>query len=165
MSLDELTIKKENGKPVSKGEILDLFDNVKDMSYMFNGCSSLKSLNLSSFNTNNVKDMEYLLVCCSSLKLLDLSLFNESNIIDIKSDLSNYGGNFISFKPYIENNNLHNSLLTITENSTYRFYSLTDIGNCIDSDSRVKVILLIRKEIIYMKEKQKIVFLLPIIFI
>ena len=61
------------------------------MSYMFSGCSSLKSLNLSSFNTNNVKDMECLFVRCSSLQLLDLSLFNESNIIDIKSDLSNYG--------------------------------------------------------------------------
>ena len=27
--------------------------NVKDMSYMFNECSSLISLNLSNFNTNN----------------------------------------------------------------------------------------------------------------
>ena len=33
-------------------------NNVNNMSYMFNKCSSLTSLNLSNFNTNNVKDMK-----------------------------------------------------------------------------------------------------------
>ena len=31
--------------------------NVENMSYNFNGCTSLNSLKLSNFNTNNVKDM------------------------------------------------------------------------------------------------------------
>ena len=32
-------------------------DNITDMSYMFDGCSSLKELNLNNFNTNNVTNM------------------------------------------------------------------------------------------------------------
>ena len=32
-------------------------NNITNMSYMFFGCSSLKELNLTNFNTNNVTDM------------------------------------------------------------------------------------------------------------
>ena len=32
---------------------------------MFSGCSSLKELNLSNFNTNNVTDMSYMFYGCS----------------------------------------------------------------------------------------------------
>ena len=35
------------------------------MGYMFYGCSSLKKLNLSNFNTNNVTDMDYMFSECS----------------------------------------------------------------------------------------------------
>ena len=50
---------------------------------MFNGCSSLKELNLSNFNTNNVTDMEYMFYVCSSLKELNLSNFNTNNVINM----------------------------------------------------------------------------------
>ena len=33
--------------------------NIIDMSEMFDGCLSLKELNLSNFNTNNVNDMNF----------------------------------------------------------------------------------------------------------
>ena len=33
---------------------------------MFNGCSSLKELNLNNFNTNNVEDMEFMFNGCSN---------------------------------------------------------------------------------------------------
>ena len=36
--------------------------------YMFYGCSSLKSIDLSSFNTNNVNNMSFMFDGCSSLK-------------------------------------------------------------------------------------------------
>ena len=52
---------------------------IKKMSYMFNQCSSLTSLNLSNFNTNNVQDMSYMFQLCSSLTSLNLSNFNTSN--------------------------------------------------------------------------------------
>jgi surface protein len=35
---------------------------------MFNGCSSLISIDLSSFNTTNVNNMGYMFYGCSSLK-------------------------------------------------------------------------------------------------
>ena len=39
------------------------------MSYMFNECSSLTSLNLFNFNNNNVKDMKGIFYKCFSLRL------------------------------------------------------------------------------------------------
>ena len=48
------------------------------MSYMFNECTSLISLNLFNFNNNNVKDM----FCdCSSLTSLNLSNFKNNILI------------------------------------------------------------------------------------
>ena len=43
---------------------------------MFYGCSSLKTLNLSNFNTYNVTNMIYMFAKCSSLTELNLSNFN-----------------------------------------------------------------------------------------
>ena len=53
---------------------------VTDMSYMFNRCSGLTSLDLSGFNTSNVTDMDSMFYMCSSLTSLDLSDFNTSNV-------------------------------------------------------------------------------------
>ena len=54
--------------------------NVINMSDMFHGCSSLKNIDLSNFNTQNVTDMSYMFCGCSSLKNIDLSNFNTQNI-------------------------------------------------------------------------------------
>ena len=55
------------------------------MSYMFSHCSSLKSINLSSFNTTNVNNMYRMFEFCSSLELIDLSSFNTTNINNMKT--------------------------------------------------------------------------------
>ena len=47
---------------------------------MFRGCSSLESLDLSSFDTTNLIDATAMFFRCSSLKLLDLSLFDTTNL-------------------------------------------------------------------------------------
>ena len=54
------------------------------MSNMFSGCSSLKELNLSNFNTHNVTDMGYMFYGCSSLLELNISNFNFNNITNIE---------------------------------------------------------------------------------
>lgn len=54
--------------------------NVTDMRYMFRGCSSLASLDLSSFNTSSVTNMSDMFYRCSSLTSLDLSSFNTYNV-------------------------------------------------------------------------------------
>ena len=46
---------------------------ITDMRCMFDGCSSLKELNLLKFNTDNVKNMSLMFYGCSSLKELNLS--------------------------------------------------------------------------------------------
>ena len=51
---------------------------------MFYNCSSLKSIDLSSFNTTNVNNMEWMFDGCSSLKSLDLSSFNTTNVKDMR---------------------------------------------------------------------------------
>ena len=53
--------------------------NANDMSFMFRGCSSLKSVDLSSFNTNNVKNMECMFYGCSSLKRENIKINNKDD--------------------------------------------------------------------------------------
>ena len=57
-------------------------DNVIDMCGMFNGCSSLTSLpDISKWNTNKVISMSYIFNGCSSLSSLpDISKWNIDNI-------------------------------------------------------------------------------------
>ena len=54
--------------------------NINNMSFMFYKCCSLKSINLSSFNTTNLNDMNSMFSCCFSLKSIDLSSFNTTNV-------------------------------------------------------------------------------------
>ena len=58
-------------------------EKVTDMSYMFNNCRKLSSLDLSKFNTENVTDMSYMFSCCWGLSSLDLSKFNTENVTNM----------------------------------------------------------------------------------
>jgi surface protein len=55
------------------------------MKYMFLGCSSLTSLDLSNFNTSSVTDMYGMFYNCYNLTSLDLSNFDTSKVTDMKS--------------------------------------------------------------------------------
>jgi len=61
---------------------LSLFNTtcVNNMICMFSGCSSLKSIDLSSFNTTNFKDLSWMFSGCISLESIDLSSFNTANV-------------------------------------------------------------------------------------
>ena len=56
---------------------------VKDMSWMFYGCSALTALDLKNFNTKNVTDMSRMFAKCRALTSLDLKNFNTQNVIDM----------------------------------------------------------------------------------
>ena len=56
---------------------------VTDMRGLFAGCKNLRSLNVSSFNTSNVQHMDAMFKGCSSLTSLDLSNFNTSNVVSM----------------------------------------------------------------------------------
>ena len=55
-------------------------DLVTDMSYMFNECKSLTSLDVSKFNTEKVTKMSEMFWGCKSLTSLDFSNFNTANV-------------------------------------------------------------------------------------
>ena len=53
------------------------------MSYLFNECYSLSSLELSNFNIINTENINYMFRQYSSLSSLNLSNFNTINVKDI----------------------------------------------------------------------------------
>ena len=57
--------------------------NVTNMDSMFYGCSSLTSLDLSTWHTSNVTCMNYMFYNCSSLTSLDVSKFDTSKVTDM----------------------------------------------------------------------------------
>ena len=54
--------------------------NVTNMNGMFSNCSSLEEINFSSFDTSKAVHMGYMFWNCTSLKSIDLSSFNTSNV-------------------------------------------------------------------------------------
>ena len=59
--------------------------NVTNMSWMFHKCSLLTDLNLSSFNTKSAVEISGMFSSCSSLTSLNLSSFNTINIVGMNS--------------------------------------------------------------------------------
>ena len=54
------------------------------MGWMFCGCSSLKSLDISHFNIDKVEDISWMFSGCSSLTNLSLFKFEKNKSIDMK---------------------------------------------------------------------------------
>ena len=100
---------------------LESFDtsNVTDMSYMFYNCSSLKKINLSSLNTSEVINMSFMFYNCSLLKSLNLLSFNTNKVTDMLSMFENCSSldelNFSSF-------NTHN-----VKDMSYMFYGCSSL--------------------------------------
>ena len=67
-------------------------DNVTVMYYMFYGCSSLTSLDLSHFNTSKVMFMDGMFGGCSGLTSLKVSNFNTGNVTIMRSMFSGCSG-------------------------------------------------------------------------
>ena len=86
--------------------------NVEFMDNMFNGCSALKSLDLTNFNTAKVTDMGNMFYGCSALKSLDLTNFNTAKVTDMGNmfygcsaltslDLTNFNTANVEFMYYM----------------------------------------------------------------
>ena len=58
-------------------------ENVTSMRNMFDGCSSLTSLDVTNFNTAKVTDMRYMFCGCSKLTSLDVTNFNSENVTNM----------------------------------------------------------------------------------
>ena len=75
-------------------ENLRLLDTSKvtDMSSMFENCSGLTNLNVSSFDTSKVTNMSSMFENCSGLTSLDLSNFDTSNVTYMRYMFQNCSG-------------------------------------------------------------------------
>ena len=60
-------------------------EKVTNMHSMFSGCKSLPTLNLSTFNTGKVTDMAYMFSDCESLSTINVSSFDTKNVTDMHS--------------------------------------------------------------------------------
>ena len=65
---------------------------VTNMSKMFDGCSSLTSLNLSNFNTSSVTNMSEMFSGCSGLTSLNVFKFNTSSVTNMSEMFSGCSG-------------------------------------------------------------------------
>ena len=107
-------------------ESLDLssFDSSKVYSMVstFDGCSSLEFLDLSSFNTSSLTSMEAMFYGCSKLESLDLSSFDTSKVTEFDGMffdcISLESLNFSSF---------NTSSVKKMENMFYNCYSLSEL--------------------------------------
>ena len=95
--------------------------NVTSMSGMFYACESLISLNLSNFNTTNVKNMGMMFCNCTSLTNLDFSSFNTLK-------LENLGGMF-SYCSSLNTVNLNNFNTTNVVIMSSWFENCTSLTN------------------------------------
>lgn len=59
-----------------------------DMSSMFEGCSSLKELDLSGFNTQSLEKMDNMFKSCTSLETLNLESFNTAKVTGMEGAFS-----------------------------------------------------------------------------
>ena len=76
--------KYKNNKELKKIKVIFKFKkSIENMGYMFYNCSSLNSIDLSSFNTSNVTNMSNIFYKCSSLQIIDLSSFNTNSAINM----------------------------------------------------------------------------------
>ncbi len=66
---------------------IDLFalntKSVTNVEYMFNWCWNLEQINFTNFDTSNVTNMNQMFSCCESLVYLDISNFNTSKVTDM----------------------------------------------------------------------------------
>jgi len=72
-----------NLRSITFGENWDT-GNVTDMGYMFKGCKSLTTLDVSNWNTGNVTNMHYMFHSCTNLKTLDVSKWNTSKVTSLR---------------------------------------------------------------------------------
>ena len=125
--------------------------NVTNMSYMFDNCQNLSSLDLSKFNTAKVTNMYAMFTHCQNLSSLDLSKFNTANVTDMSwmfsdcqlssLDLSNFNTekvremyNMFSFCQKLSSLNLTNFNTEKVTNMDYMFNGCSDLTTIYASD-------------------------------
>ena len=114
---------------------------VIDMSKMFYGCSIIKSINLSSFTFSQVSNIEDMISNCNSLISIELSNLNNSNL-ELITLFKNHEG-YIRLN-YINLLNIGNKLISLSP-FIYQYYSSKILYICV-SDKAYEELLLYSSE-------------------
>ena len=112
-------------------------EKVTDMSGMFSSCSSLTTLDLSSFKTTNVTNMSSMFNGCSKLTELEISNFITSEVTEMQSMFANCSSltrliiNNFNTKKVTNMNGMFNGCSLLTELNVRSFNTdkVTDMGN------------------------------------
>ena len=99
-----------------KGEKLvssNTFANVNTMGYMFWGCTNLKEIDLTNFDTKNVTDMNRMFSGCHSLVELDLTSLDTSKVTDMNETFG--------YCKNLETLNISNLKTDLVKKMTYMF--------------------------------------------
>ena len=83
------TLKFKFNKEGMQNIYLITYDNITNMSVMFSDCTSLKEIDLESFDTSKVTNMAYMFHNCYSLKKINISLFDTSQVTDMSFMFNN----------------------------------------------------------------------------
>ena len=130
---------------------------------MFRYCTSLKSLNLSNFNTSSVTDMSYIFNYCSSLKSLDLSNFDTSSVTDMNkmfSRCSNLESLDISNFNMMNIKNCNDMFGNVNILNYLNIYCSQDKNSCISNSNLNKIneLNICQKKISYPIQMHLIIF-------
>lgn len=114
---------------MNKLESISGFDKIEtsdvtDMSFLFECCNSLKSIDLSNFNTSNVTNMHSMFCECRSITSLDLSNFNTSKVENLSSMFSDMDA------------------LTSLDLSNFNTSNVTNMGYGIESCPKLSILTL-----------------------
>ena len=114
-------------------------ENVNEILGMFAGCTSLTSIDLSNFNTKNLVNMDNLFEECTSLTSIDLSNFvttNLPNMSDVFLECNNLS--YIDISNFSNSTKLINLFEGVAPNGTLKINK--DIRNNIDIPDSWKII-------------------------
>ena len=89
--------------------------NAMDVGYMFSGCFSLTSIDLSRFDTENVINYEGLFYNCKNLNYVDISSFKHNNLPE--TNLSIFDNSYISSLTVVVKEDFADKI-TFPQNST-----------------------------------------------
>ena len=100
-------------------------ENVTNMKFMFKGCSSLTSLDVTHFNTGNVTSMSGMFDGCSGLISLDVTNFNTANVTSMSGMF--YGCNKLK-EIYVSDKFVTDDVIS----SEYMFMACSSLSGDID---------------------------------
>ena len=107
---------KNKGKYIIKYKFKKLLNSTN---FIFCGCDSLISIDLSNFNTKNVTNMRNMFYFCNLLSSIDLTNFNTQNVTNLKS--------MFSYCNSLSSLNLSNFNTQNVTNMGYMFYGCNSL--------------------------------------